>query len=165
MPLGRILMGLACFNMNKRQFSLTVLAFRFIIWVVKQDQTYLFFDGVCGLCNGVVDFLLKFDSKQKILFVTLQSEFASQQLPQNLTQQLSTLVVKKGDLIFTKSEAVFVLINELGGAFKIFKIFQILPLALRNFVYDQIAKSRYQIFGKKDTCRIPTPQERSRFIT
>lgn len=98
------------------------------------------------------------------MFVTLQSEFASQELPQNLTHHLSTLVVKKGDQIFTKSQAVFLILKELGGIFQILLIFQIIPISVLNFLYDLVAKSRYQIFGKKDTCRIPTPKERSRFI-
>jgi predicted DCC family thiol-disulfide oxidoreductase YuxK len=107
---------------------------------------------------------MRFDNKQKILFVTLQSDFAKKELPQNLTDHLSTLVVKKGDQIFVKSEAVFLIIQELGGIFKTLLIFQVLPVGLCNWVYDLVAQSRYQIFGKKNTCRIPTPEERSRFI-
>ena len=155
---------MTCFNLNKRQFSLTVPVFVFMISFVNINTTYLFFDGICGLCNGVVDFVMRFDQKQKIMFVTLQSDFAKKQLPENLTNELSTLVVKNGGHTFTKSEAVFLLIRELGGAFQLLLIFQILPVSFLNSIYDLVAKSRYSIFGKKETCRIPTPQERSRFI-
>ena len=135
-----------------------------MITVMETDQAYLFFDGVCGLCNGVVDFLLRYDGQKKLLFVTLQSDFAKKQLPENFTVQLSTLVVKKGSAIYTKSEAVFALAKELGGVFNAVLIFQILPLVFRDFCYDLVAKSRNGIFGKSETCRIPTPEERARFI-
>lgn len=111
-----------------------------------------------------MDFLLRFDKKKKIIFVTLQSDYAKKELPEYLTGQLSTIVVKKGDQIYTRSQAVFLLIRELGGGFKVLLLFQIFPISLLNIIYDLVATSRYSVFGKKDTCRIPTPQERSRFI-
>lgn len=124
----------------------------------------LFFDGVCGLCNGVVDFVLRFDSTGQIRFSPLQSGYAKAKLPVELTQNLSTLVVLKQNQIFTQSEAVFLIAQQMGGIFRLILIFKILPLSLSNQIYGWISQSRYQIFGKKDSCRLPSPSEKSRFL-
>ncbi len=124
----------------------------------------LFFDGVCGLCNGVVDFVLRFDSSGQIRFSPLQSDYAKANLPVELTQNLSTLVVLKQNQIFTQSEAVFLIAQQMGGIFRLILIFKILPLSLSNQIYGWISQSRYQIFGKKDSCRLPSPSEKSRFL-
>ena len=124
----------------------------------------LFFDGVCGLCNGFVDFVMRFDSQSKIKFSPLQSHYAKSKLPSELTDHLSTLVVLKDSQIWTQSEAVFTIAEQLGGGFKLLLIFKLLPKAFNNKIYDLISKSRYQIFGKKDSCRLPTVAEKARFI-
>ncbi len=128
------------------------------------DLVVLFFDGVCGLCNGVVDFVMRFDSKQIIRFSPLQSDYAKSKLPASLTEDLSTLVVLKNDQIYTQSEAVFLIAQQLGGVFRLLLIFKILPASLNNQIYSWISRSRYQIFGKKDSCRLPTIAEKARFL-
>lgn len=128
------------------------------------ESFVLFFDGVCGLCNGVVDFVLRFDSEGKIQFSPLQSDYAKSKLPIKLTENLSTLVVLKDSQIWTRSEAVFLIAEQLGGFFKLILLFKILPKSFNNKIYDMISKSRYQIFGKKDSCRLPKPAEKARFL-
>jgi predicted DCC family thiol-disulfide oxidoreductase YuxK len=128
------------------------------------EPVVLFFDGVCGLCNGVIDFVMRFDKQKKIQFSPLQSDYAKSKLPVEFTQSLSTLVVLKQNQIFTQSEAVFLIAQQLGGIFRLLLIFKLLPSSLRNQIYGWISDSRYQIFGKKDSCRLPTPSEKSRFL-
>jgi len=128
------------------------------------EPMVLFFDGVCGLCNGVVDFVMRFDSQAKIKFSPLQSDYAKSKLPKALTDQLSTLVVLKDSQIWTQSQAVFIIADQLGGLFKLLLVFKILPKTFNNKIYDLISKSRYPIFGKKESCRMPTVEEKARFI-
>ena len=128
------------------------------------EPLVLFFDGVCGLCNGVVDFVMRFDSDGNFKFSPLQSDYAKAKLPDSLTQNLSTLVVVKDNQIKTQSEAVFLIAEELGGFFKAVLIFKIFPIDFNNRIYGWISRSRYQIFGKKDSCRLPTPAEKARFL-
>jgi predicted DCC family thiol-disulfide oxidoreductase YuxK len=131
---------------------------------MKNENKVIFFDGVCGLCNGFVDFILRVDTKSLFKFSPLQSEYARSCLKANYTSDLKTVVLLKEDRIFTKSAAVFEVFNSLGGGWKVISIFKFLPSNFTNYFYDIIASNRYNIFGKKETCRIPTPDERSRFI-
>lgn len=124
----------------------------------------IYFDGVCGLCNGFVDFIMKIDSAGKFKFSPLQSEFAKSRLLPRYTEDLKSVVVEIDGEILEKSDAVFKVFETLGGKWKIAAKLKILPLFLRNAGYDLVAEMRYKIFGKKDTCRLPTPEEKERFI-
>jgi predicted DCC family thiol-disulfide oxidoreductase YuxK len=131
----------------------------------KGDQhSVLFFDGVCGLCNGIVDFILKWDRKKKFLFSPLQSDYAQRVLDPRLTLDLATLVVRKENQTFVRSEAVFEILKVLGGFWTLGLILQIFPRRLLDGLYDRLARRRYQWFGQSATCRVPTPEERSRFL-
>lgn len=124
----------------------------------------IYFDGVCGLCNGFVDFIMKIDSAGKFKFSPLQSEFAKSRLLPRYTDDLKSVVVEIDGEILEKSDAVFKVFETLGGKWKIAAKLKILPLFLRNAGYDLVAEMRYKIFGKKDTCRLPTLEEKERFI-
>jgi len=124
----------------------------------------IFFDGVCGLCNGFVDFVMAVDKEQKFRFSPLQSEFAQKNLPHEMTANLDSVVFLKEGKTFRKSQAVIKILEEIGGIWKLAKIGKILPETILNETYDIVAQNRYKIFGKKETCRLPTPAERARFI-
>jgi predicted DCC family thiol-disulfide oxidoreductase YuxK len=128
------------------------------------NDAIIFFDGVCGLCNGFVDFILQIDSKKIFKFSPLQSEYAQKNLPQEYTQSLDSVVVVIDGKILKKGEAVMAVFNRLGGAWKILALTGMLPKSLMDSGYDLVASNRYKLFGKKETCRIPTPDERARFI-
>jgi predicted DCC family thiol-disulfide oxidoreductase YuxK len=128
------------------------------------NDAIIFFDGVCGLCNGFVDFILQIDSKKIFKFSPLQSEYAQKNLPQEYTQSLDSVVVVIDGKILKKGEAVMAVFNRLGGAWKILALTGMLPKSLMDSGYDLVASNRYKLFGKKETCRIPTPEERARFI-
>ncbi len=124
----------------------------------------IFFDGYCGLCNGFVDFILKFDKNAVFKFSPLQSEFAKTKLNQSDVEDLKSVVVLINDKTYRKAEAALKALAELGWPWKILLIFSLLPEKVLNLFYDLIAANRYRIFGKRETCRLPTPEERERFI-
>lgn len=131
---------------------------------IPSDRNVVFFDGLCGLCNGFIDFLMKFDSSKSFYFSPLQSDFAKTTLPFELTQDIKTIVVLIDGQIYKKAEAVFKVLQKLGGMWSLISILRVLPSPLLNFGYDLVAANRYSLFGKKETCRIPTPDERQRFL-
>jgi predicted DCC family thiol-disulfide oxidoreductase YuxK len=131
-----------------------------------QGEYILLFDGVCNLCNGLVQFMIKRDPKRKFKFASLQSNSAQKLLdrfglPKN---EFDSFVLIKGDKYFLKSTAVLLVLKELGGFWRLFYAFTVLPRSFRDFIYDRVAKSRYRIFGKRDQCMIPTPDLQSRFL-
>ncbi len=124
----------------------------------------IFFDGYCGLCNGFVDFIIKFDKKAVFKFSPLQSDFAKSKLPATDIQDLKTVVVYIDGQTYRKAEAALKALAQLGWPWKGLLIFTLLPEKILNLFYDLIAANRYRLFGKRETCRLPTPEERERFI-
>jgi predicted DCC family thiol-disulfide oxidoreductase YuxK len=124
----------------------------------------IFFDGYCGLCNGFVDFIIKFDKNAVFKFSPLQSEFAKTKLSQSDLKDLKSVVVLINNQTYRKAEAALKALAELGWPWKILLIFSLLPEKVLNLFYDLIAANRYRFFGKRETCRLPTPEERERFI-
>lgn len=124
----------------------------------------IFFDGVCGLCNSFVDFIISIDKEKKFSFSPLQSEFAKQQLGPIDVEELKSVVVNINGQTYRKSLAVFQVLRELGGGWKLLSGLNFLPNRFLDFGYDLVAENRYRLFGKKDSCRLPTPEERERFI-
>lgn len=130
----------------------------------QNSRKVIFFDGVCGLCNGFVDFILSVDKKKQFLFSPLQSDFAKQNLPADMTTDLKSVVFLINGKQYSKSDAVLRIMDELGGIWKITQLGRILPGNLRDMAYEMVAENRYKLFGKKDTCRLPSAEERSRFL-
>lgn len=124
----------------------------------------IYFDGVCGLCNGFIDFVMSTDKKRQFLFSPLQSDFAKTHLEAKFTQDLKTVVLQVDDKTYTKALAVLEVLTRIGGFWKIFALAKFLPTPFLNHLYDTVAENRYNLFGKKETCRLPTPEERQRFV-
>lgn len=124
----------------------------------------LFFDGICGLCNSFVNFLLKADSSKKLIFAPLQGETAQILLPQDKIAKMESLVFWENGIICEKSKAIIAILHLLGGPWKILLIFDLLPSLFLDKLYDVIAKSRYSIFGKMDQCRLLNKEEAQRFL-
>ncbi len=130
------------------------------------DSTHpiVFFDGVCGLCNHTVDFVLKHDRNAVFRFAPLQGELAAQQLTRQDTESLASIVYSGPSGTFRRSAAVVRILWGLGSIWKFCgTLLWLIPLPLRDLGYKMVAVSRYRLFGKKETCRMPTPEERSRF--
>lgn len=124
----------------------------------------VFFDGVCGLCNHTVNFLLNHDKGGKLRFAPLQGETARKLLRED-QRDLSTLVYRDGGRDWTRSSAVVRILWQLGGAWSLLgSLLWLIPLPLRNLGYRLVAALRYTLFGKRETCRLPTPEERARFL-
>jgi predicted DCC family thiol-disulfide oxidoreductase YuxK len=126
----------------------------------------ILFDGVCNLCNGAIQFVIKQDKHQKFHFASLQSDYGQKILETHSlqTNDLKTLIYQDGDKIYFKSEAVIRIGIDAGGWLKIAVIAYILPLFLRNFMYDLLARNRYKIFGKRAECMIPDERIQKRFL-
>jgi predicted DCC family thiol-disulfide oxidoreductase YuxK len=127
-------------------------------------QVVIYFDGVCNLCNGFIDSLIQEDQNQFFKFAALQGASAKNVFPDINSESLKTVIVQVGDTRLQKAEAVLFILGALGGFWRIFTIFRIIPVRILNFVYDQIAKNRYRVFGKQSSCRLPSPQERALFL-
>ena len=126
----------------------------------------LLFDGVCNLCSGSVQFVLKRNSKGNIRFASLQSEFAKEVLSNsNLpSNYLDSLVLLENGKTYVKSDAAIRLAKHLDGIWKAGNAFMVIPRFIRNAIYDLIAKYRYSWFGKKEVCWLPQPEWKDRFL-
>ena len=136
----------------------------------EADGDYIvFYDGYCVLCSKSVDFILYRDHRAKFRFASLQSDFSKRILtksgyPITHIQNLNNVVYLRNDVLKIKSDAVLSILWDLGGIYRTSFLGFLLPRVVRDFAYDRVAKLRYRIFGKRDTCRVPTPQEMSRFL-
>jgi predicted DCC family thiol-disulfide oxidoreductase YuxK len=128
-------------------------------------EKIIFFDGVCNLCNGAVNFVIDHDPEAKFKFAALQSDVAKKKLPQERVQHVDSIVLLKQGKTFIKSEAALLIAKELKFPWSMFQVFLIIPKFFRDPLYNFIAKRRYKWFGKKDACRIPTPELQDRFVT
>jgi predicted DCC family thiol-disulfide oxidoreductase YuxK len=124
------------------------------------------FDGMCNLCSGTVQFIIKRDPSAKFRFASLQSAFGQRQLDKfNISKtDLHSVILLKGEKCLQKSDAALEVARNLSGLWPLFYALKILPRVFRDLIYSWIAKNRYAWFGKKASCWIPTPELRSRFI-
>jgi predicted DCC family thiol-disulfide oxidoreductase YuxK len=129
------------------------------------QKQIIFFDGVCGLCNASVNWLMKKDKKGVFLFAPLQGITAQSALPKAYSEQMNTLVYLKYGSVHNQSDAVLFALKDLGGVWKIIGFcLSVFPQSLRNFVYHWVSKNRYTWFGKLDQCRLPTAEEKAKFL-
>ena len=134
--------------------------------VNTENRPVLLFDGYCNLCNGSVNFVLKHEQNDELLFSSLDSQFAKQTLVNFKAEKLpdSLVYCNKGEFFFM-SDAALELSKHLKFPFNLGIIIWIFPKFIRDFGYKFIAKRRYKWFGKSDTCRIPTKEELNRFLS
>ncbi|MBM3262606.1 MAG: DUF393 domain-containing protein [candidate division Zixibacteria bacterium] len=129
------------------------------------DHPIVFFDGVCGLCNRFVDGLLRTDIQGQFLFAPIQGETAAQMLPP-LTEEpeaWSILYVDERGL-HSRSDAVLAIYSRAGGWRWWLSLGRFTPRLVRDTVYRFVARNRYRWFGRRDTCRLPSPEEHDRFL-
>ena len=131
------------------------------------NHPVLFFDGVCNLCDGVVQFFIRRDRKGQFRFASLQStagQEAIQAARQSLGRTPDSVLLYLNGRYYVQSDAVLHALALLGGAWSLSKAGFIFPRFIRNGVYDWVARNRYRWYGKKDACMIPTPDLRTRFL-
>ncbi|WP_422008912.1 thiol-disulfide oxidoreductase DCC family protein [Roseivirga pacifica] len=131
-----------------------------------ENQDVLLFDGVCNLCNGAVNFIIDHDPKGHFKFAALQSDFGQEKLKElgYNQQEFDSLVLLSEDKVYKKSSAALRIAKKLSGLYPLLYVFIIIPPFIRHGVYDIIAKNRYKWWGKRDSCRMPTPELRARFV-
>lgn len=124
------------------------------------------FDGVCNLCNGSVQFILKRDRNRKFLFGSLQGKTGQEYLRKYHlpTDQFHSFMLIEANVLYTRSTAVLRVLKHLGRGWQFLYVFIYLPRFLRDGLYSLIANNRYRLFGKKEVCRVPTPEESERFL-
>ena len=130
------------------------------------DKPIILFDGVCNLCQGSVQFILKHDKKQQFLFASLQSQVAHELLrsfKNNSPSNKSFVLIENGSM-FIRSTAALRVCRRLNGAFPLLYGLMIVPAFIRNAVYDLVARNRYKWFGKLKECWLPTPELSARFL-
>jgi predicted DCC family thiol-disulfide oxidoreductase YuxK len=124
------------------------------------------FDGVCNLCSGSVQFILRRDPGARFRFASLQSP-AGQELLARFGidgQGIDSVIVIEGDRWFKESDAALRIARHLGGLWRLLTVFRLIPRPLRDRLYRFIARNRYRWFGKKESCWLPTPELRGRFL-
>jgi predicted DCC family thiol-disulfide oxidoreductase YuxK len=129
------------------------------------DYPTVFFDGFCGLCNHSVNWLLTRDPEHKLRFAPLQGSTAEQKLDAEIRNRLDTLVFLRAGDTFTRTAAVSRILMTLGGRWRLLGgLLWIVPSPIRDLGYRIVSRLRYRLFGKHESCRLPTPQERAVFL-
>ncbi|MEP6717558.1 MAG: DCC1-like thiol-disulfide oxidoreductase family protein [bacterium] len=137
----------------------------------SKSNPIILYDGVCGLCNRLVQFVLKRDQRDYFRFASLQSDLAATTLRRHDRDphDLDTVYVvvdygQPAERLLARSDAILFLINQLGGVWKLAALGKVLPRTLRDGIYKQVATNRYRVFGKYDSCMLPDPQHRAKFL-
>ncbi len=128
------------------------------------EQTVLFFDGHCNLCNASVDFVIRRDRRMRIHFAPLQGRTAVERLSLHQREALDTVVLLHKGAVYTESNVALKVAQLLGWPYALLSIGWVIPSFLRNLVYRWVAKNRYRWYGKRETCRLPEPREAKRFL-
>ncbi|MFC3880257.1 thiol-disulfide oxidoreductase DCC family protein [Algoriphagus namhaensis] len=134
---------------------------------MTQKPSIILFDGVCNLCNSSIDFIIKRDHKDKFLVGPLQENEGKKLMTlfDVDPKYLDSLVLVQNDQVYYKSTAALRIAKDLSGLWPVFYPLIYFPKGLRDSVYDWIARNRYKWFGKKNTCRLPSPKEASKFLS
>ncbi len=129
-------------------------------------QPLLLFDGVCNLCNGAVNFVIDHDRDGRVAFAPLQSPLGAQVAAAAgvAPGAMSTMILVDGGEAHVRSDAALRLARYLGFPWSLLRALRLVPRPLRDAAYGIVARHRYRWFGRSDTCRVPTPEIRARFV-
>ena len=132
---------------------------------MARNKHIIFFDGVCNMCNSFVRLIIKLDYKELFVFCPISSKKGQKIINKfNLElKNIDSIILLKNNKITLKSEAVIEILVSLNLFFRFFLILKILPSKLLDLIYDFIAKYRYKLFGRKESCIIPGEKYKSRF--
>ena len=133
----------------------------------ESDAPVVLFDGVCNLCDAMVQELIKKDTNDVFRFVALQSE-----LGQKITKHIgvdtskvdSIIFYEPGHAYYVKADAAIQIAKSIGGVYSLLSMFSVFPAWLKNGAYDFVARNRYQWYGKKKECMIPSPETKAKFL-
>ena len=132
----------------------------------NQSKGIVLFDGVCNLCNHSVDFIIKKDKKASFKIAALQDEKSRVLLNKFRinSKELGSVILIQDGKVFMKSRAALEISRKLVWPWPLLYPLVLIPHQLRDTLYDWVARNRYRWFGKKETCRLPSPEEKSRFL-
>lgn len=132
----------------------------------QENHSIILFDGVCNFCNYWVNFIIDRDKENRFKFAALQSEKGKELLEKfNLPiDDFDSFILVLNKKIYKKSLAAFEIAKNINGWPKILLLFRFLPSSFTDLIYSLVANNRYKFFGKKDSCRVPTEEERAKFL-
>jgi len=127
----------------------------------------IIFDGICNLCCGWIQYLIRIDKNMKFRFVSIQSERGQKMLNgiHENDKMTESIIYLKENKSFRESSAVLEILTDIGGVWKLIAVLKLIPKPIRNKLYQLIAKKRYHYFGKRATCLLPSPENKKRFLT
>lgn len=139
---------------------------------VREDRTLMLYDGVCGLCDFGVQFILERDKRDHFQFAALQTDLAATILGRHHidAKEMATFYIidhvgTDAETVRDRSQAVLRVLQRLGGLYAIIGVFgRVFPRFVLDAFYRVVAKNRYRWFGKRDACRLPSPSERLKFV-
>ena len=134
---------------------------------IPKHKKLILFDGVCNLCNNFVNKIIKYDTKNLFVFAAIESNTGkklTEYLHIDTTKIESIILYEPGISYELKSTAALKIMKDLGGIWYFSQLGYILPQTIRDGIYDIVAKNRYQWFGKKESCSIPTPKLKKKFL-
>lgn len=135
--------------------------------ILNSSENIILFDGVCALCNGFVQFVIRHDPDAHFCFAPLQSDMAQQMLQKSGTDTvaMTSVVLYQSGKVYTKSDAALRICAGLSGKWRVLYMFRYIPRPIRDTLYEIIAKNRYRLLGRMDHCKLPAPELRSRFLS
>lgn len=134
---------------------------------IPKNKKIILFDGVCNLCNNAVTFIIERDKKDIFRFASLQSEIGKKLIAErglDPNELDSIVLIEPGVAYYRKSTAALEISRDLSGGYSLLKNFLFIPDSLRDAIYDFVANNRYKWYGKKESCMIPTPELKSKFL-
>ncbi len=137
----------------------------------SEAHTLLLYDGVCGLCNKTVAFLIRHDRHDRLRFASLQSQLGRDLVKKHGANpdELSTIYVvtdyaQPSERVRKRSKAVFFALGELGGLWRVPALLRVFPAFLLDLGYNLVARVRYRVWGRFDACPMPSPETRHKFL-
>lgn len=127
-----------------------------------EKHPIVFYDGVCGLCDRSIQFIIQRDRKGIFRYAALQSDVALKTLGESIS--FDSFVLYENGVAYYRSTAALKVLKKLGGLWSLLYVLIIIPPVIRNAVYDFVARNRYKWFGKFDSCKIPTKEQRALFL-
>lgn len=134
---------------------------------LPKDKKIILFDGVCNLCDSFVQFIIKRDKEDIFRFVPLQSELGARIIKHigvDTSKIDSIILYEPGTAYYYKAKAAIRIAKYIGGIYSLLGIFSVLPKGISNIVYDYVARNRYKWYGKKESCMVPTPELKAKFL-
>ena len=134
---------------------------------IIMNTPVILFDGICNLCCGWVQFLIRHDRQMKFRFASFQSETGEKIIKTlgSCNGNMETIIYLKENHVLRYSTAVLEILKDMGGIWKILMVFKFIPTKIRDRIYQFIAGKRYTFFGKRSSCLLPTPEIKKRFLT